>query len=63
MSNELEEHYLYQEEIAKFRNSYIFVNTNFKRTTQPIFTLAIFESQRLIKIREEKFICKSEAEN
>ncbi len=51
-----------RKELAKFKNSYIFVNTNFKRTSQPIFALAFCESQRNIALDKNNFIFKNDNE-
>ena len=42
-----------QIEIAKLNTPYIFVDTNFKRTTQPVFVLAFCEGLRRIKLDKE----------
>jgi len=59
---ELEAQKKYSEELKKFQNDYVFVNTNFKRTTQPIFVLAYCEAQRRIKLDAHKCVFKSESE-
>ncbi len=46
------------EELAKLANCYIFVNTNFRRTTEPIFALAFMESKRRIQIDAKDLIFK-----
>ena len=46
-------------ELRKLKNAYIFVNTNFKRTTQPILALAFMEQKRLILPAKDKLIFKS----
>ncbi len=50
------------DEIASIKSTYIFINTNFKRTTQPIFALAFCESQRRIKLNLNELIFKSDIE-
>ena len=40
----------YQSELERLSNKYIFVDTNFKRTTEAIFVLAVLEHKRRIKI-------------
>ena len=45
---------LYKQEVEKFKDSYILVNTNFKRKNEPIFALAFCENQRRISL------CKNE---
>ena len=47
-------------EYEKFTEVYIFVNTNFKRASQPIFALAIMESFRYVLPNIEKLIFKSD---
>ena len=51
-----------KKELVKFKDSYIFVNTNFKRASQPIFALAFCESQRNIAFDKNKFIFKNDNE-
>lgn len=50
IDKELKEIELYKQEVEKFKYSYIFVNTNFKRKNEPIFTLAFCENQRRISL-------------
>ncbi|MDP7037073.1 MAG: hypothetical protein QF453_03980 [Candidatus Marinimicrobia bacterium] len=47
-------------EYERYEDVYIFVNTNFKRASQPIFTLALMESFRLILPDKESLIFKSD---
>ncbi|OCL89481.1 hypothetical protein [Arcobacter porcinus] len=54
ISNELEKINLYKKEQDRFKNSYIFVNTDFKRTTQAVHILAILENKRRISLNKEK---------
>ncbi|WP_121628918.1 hypothetical protein [Poseidonibacter antarcticus] len=50
----------YYEEKEKFRNSYIFVNTYFRRKNEPIFPLAFCEKYRNISLyRREDLLFKS----
>lgn len=50
-------------EIEKFKDAYIFVNTNFKRKSEPIFALAFLESKRRISLyKNEKYLFKSRNE-
>ncbi|MDQ7067880.1 MAG: hypothetical protein Q9M40_07830 [Sulfurimonas sp.] len=62
VSSELERYKLYKHELDKFSDAYIFVNTNFKRTTEPIHALAICGSQRRLEIEKALLVFKSEAE-
>jgi transcription antitermination factor NusG len=53
----------YQKELERFKDSYIYINTNFKRTTQPIFVLAFCESIRRLRFYgDEKLLFKSTEE-
>lgn len=46
-------------EIERFKDSYIFINTNFKRTSEPIFALAFSEAKRRISLyKDEKYLFK-----
>jgi len=49
-------------EIKKFENSYIFIDTNFKRTTQPIHALAFMESKRRLKLPKEQLLFQTDDE-
>ncbi len=49
-------------EIDRYQNSYIFINTNFKRSTQPIFALCMLESKRNLVLPIEELIFKSDEE-
>lgn len=51
---------IHHAELEKFKDSYIFINTNFKRKSEPIFALAFLESKRHIKINPEKLIFKTD---
>lgn len=47
-------------EIEKFKDCYIFINTNFKRKSEPIFVLALLENKRRISLyKNEKYLFKS----
>jgi hypothetical protein len=47
---ELQKQIQQYDEFCKLSSNYIFVNTNFKRTTEPVFALAFLESKRRLKI-------------
>lgn len=49
-------------EQQRFKNSYLFINTNFKRRSQPIFVLACCESQRCIKLDLSELLFKTDYE-
>jgi len=51
----------YHAELERFKDSFIYVNTNFKRKGETIFSLAISESQRRLKIPVENLLFKSES--
>lgn len=55
-----EEELKIQEELAKYKGCYIFVNTNFKRKGEPIFVLAFCEPQRNISINKKDLIFKTD---
>ncbi len=56
----VENFYIEQE---KFKNSYIFVNTNFKRNSEPIIALALCERFRRISLyKNEELLFKSKDE-
>jgi tRNA/tmRNA/rRNA uracil-C5-methylase (TrmA/RlmC/RlmD family) len=59
----LEKENSYIKETERFKDSYIFVNTNFRRTTQPIFILAFCESTRNLRLyKAEELFFKSTEE-
>ena len=45
-----------------YEYAYIYVNTNFKRTSEPIFVLAFMESTRRIRLNADDFLLKSDEE-
>ena len=45
----------------KIKGSYIYVNTNFRRTTQPIFVLAFMEGRRLLTPAKKSLMFKTKA--
>jgi len=49
-------------ELQRFTNSYLFIDTNFQRTTQPIFALACCEFQRRIKLDLSELLFKTDDE-
>ena len=60
INNEIENITLFKHEVEKFKDSYIFVNTNFKRKNEPIFALALCENQRRISLyKKENLLFKS----
>ena len=60
INNEIETITIYKKEIEKFKDSYIFVNTNFKRKNEPIFTLTLCENQRRIsQYKKENLLFKT----
>ena len=60
INNEIKNITLYKHEVEKFKDSYIFVNTNFKRKNEPIFALALCENQRRISLyKNENLLFKS----
>lgn len=60
INNEINNITLYKKEIEKFKDSYVFVNTNFKRKNEPIFALALCENQRRVSLyKNENLLFKS----
>ena len=51
-----------RKELEKFKDSYIFVNTNFKRKSEPIFALAFCEAKRNIGLDKISLIFKTDEE-
>ena len=59
ISKEFQDFINLKNEIEKFKDSYIFVNTNFKRNNEPIFALAFCESKRRISLyKDSRFLYK-----
>jgi len=52
----------YHAELEKFRYSYIFIDTNFKRKNELIFALAFLEFQRRLTVPIEDLLFKTEKE-
>lgn len=48
--------------IARMKKSYIFIDTHFKRSGEPVFVLAMLEGRRHISIDKELLVYKSETE-
>jgi hypothetical protein len=60
LQKELDYITLYKEEEQKFKSSYIFIDTNFKRESEPMGALTICEHFRRISLyKVEKFLFKS----
>ena len=47
------------DEVKKYKNSYIYIDTNFKRTTQPIFMLAMMQGVRYVYFDKKELVFKS----
>lgn len=47
------------DEVKKYKNSYIYIDTNFKRTTQPIFMLAMMQGVRYVYFNKKELVFKS----
>ena len=62
IAQEIEKAKKRQIEIAKLQTPYIFIDTNFKRTTQPIFALAFGEGLRRIALDKEELYDLSKEE-
>lgn len=60
VDDEIKKAVAYYKEQEKFKSSYIFVNTNFKRKSEPIFALALCEKFRNISLyKNEDLLFKS----
>jgi hypothetical protein len=46
----LEKEEAYLKELERFRGTYIFINTDFKRNNEPIFVLALLEHERTLSL-------------
>lgn len=46
------------DEVKKYKNSYIYIDTNFKRTTQPIFMLAMMQGARYLYFDKKELAFK-----
>lgn len=63
LNDEISKSVEYYKEEEKFKGSYIFVNTNFKRRSEPIFALAFYEKSRNISLyKKEDLLFKSNEE-
>lgn len=47
------------DEVEKYKNSYIYIDTNFKRTTEPIFMLAMMQGVRYVYFDKKELAFKS----
>ena len=47
------------DEVKKYKNSYIYIDTNFKRTTQPIFMLAMMQGVCYVYFNKKELAFKS----
>ena len=56
LDSELKEAEVYNDELKKYENMYIYIVTNFKRTTQPIFVVAFLQGTRYVKTPRQKCI-------
>ena len=54
INNTLEEEKVYIKEVERFKGSYIYVNTNFRRKNEPIFILAILEKNRYVSLYKDR---------
>ena len=60
INNEIKNITLYKYEVEKFKDSYIFINTNFKIKNEPIFALALCENKRNISLyKKDNLLFKS----
>ena len=52
----------YKKEYRKFQECYIFVNTNFKRKSEPVFALAFLEHRRRLSLPKDDLVFKTDKE-
>lgn len=57
LDSELKEAETYNAELRKYEDMYIYIGTNFKRTTQPIFALALLQDTRYVEIPDKSVFC------
>lgn len=57
LDSEPKEAEAYNAELRKYEDVYIYIGTNFKRTTQPIFALALLQGTRYMKIPDKSIFC------
>ena len=50
----LDKERVYINEVERFKRSYIYVNTNFKRQNKPIFVLVLLEKNRYLSLYKDK---------
>ncbi|MDY0237276.1 MAG: hypothetical protein RBS42_00280 [Campylobacterales bacterium] len=63
INSAIEQAIILQDEIDRFKDSYIFVDTKFKRTTEPVLVLSALESSRRISLfNVNKLLFKDERE-
>ncbi len=57
--NEIDNYVQIENELRKIQGCYVFVDTNFHRTTQPIFALAFMEGSRLLSPDKKSIMFKT----
>lgn len=59
INDELEKAQKLNDELQKYKNSYIYIDTNFKRNTEPIFMLAMMQGVRYLYFDKKELVFKS----
>lgn len=57
LANEPKEAKVYNDELKKYENMYIYIGTNFKCTAQSIFVLTFLQGTRYVKIPDKSVFC------
>jgi len=62
LDHEIKNQSKYYNELTRIKDNYIFVNTNFKRNSEPLFMLACSESKRRIRLNTKEYTFLSDSE-
>ena len=62
IERELQNCKIFDKELNKIKQCYIFINTNFKRTTESVWLLMGFQNRRRIDIDKDKLLFKTDEE-
>ena len=57
LASEPKEAKVYNDELKKYENMYIYIGTNFKYSAQSIFVLAFLQVTRYVKIPDKSVFC------
>jgi hypothetical protein len=59
LEEELRKQNIYYDEVKRVKKNYIFVNTNFKRKSEPIFALACLEHTKRVPLNVKDIVFKN----